>query len=82
MIALIEDGDKIVIDVNKRMLHLDVDEAELGRRREAQLKRKDPWTPKSRNREVSDALKLYSLTATSASAGAVRDVSLVQRKLH
>ncbi|WP_297555707.1 dihydroxy-acid dehydratase [uncultured Actinomyces sp.] len=82
LIALIEDGDKIVIDVNKRMLHLDVDEAELARRREAQLKRKDPWTPKSRNREVSDALKLYSLTATSASAGAVRNVSLVQRKLH
>ncbi len=80
LIGLIEDGDKIVIDVNDRLLHLDVDEGELERRREAQEARENPWTPKERQREVSDALKLYAMTATSASTGAARDVSLVQRK--
>ncbi len=77
LIALIEDGDKIVIDVNERLLHLDVSDEEIYKRREAQLKREHPWTPKDRDRKVSDALKLYGMTATSASEGAVRDVSLV-----
>ncbi|MDO5049902.1 MAG: dihydroxy-acid dehydratase [Actinomycetaceae bacterium] len=80
LIGLIEDGDKIVIDVNDRLLHLDVDEGELERRRQAQLERENPWTPKERVREVSDALKLYAMTATSASTGAARDLSLIQRR--
>ncbi|MDU5569089.1 MULTISPECIES: dihydroxy-acid dehydratase [unclassified Actinomyces] len=79
-IGLIEDGDRIIIDVDRRELTLDVPEEVLAQRRNKQLERSEPWTPKERKREVSDALKLYAMTATSASQGAVRDISLVQRK--
>jgi len=34
-LALVRDGDMIVLDVPERRLHLDVDEAELARRRAA-----------------------------------------------
>ena len=34
-LALVRDGDTIVVDVGERRLHLDVDDAELGRRRAA-----------------------------------------------
>lgn len=81
LIGLIEDGDKIVIDVNERLLHLDVDEETIEKRRAAQLEREKPWTPKNRDRQVSDALKLYAMTATSASTGAARDISLIQRRV-
>ena len=36
-LALVRDGDIIELDVAARRLHLDVDEAELARRREAML---------------------------------------------
>lgn len=80
LIGLIEDGDKIVIDVNDRLLHLDISEDEIERRREAQEARENPWTPKERQREVSDALKLYAMTATSASTGAARDISMIRKR--
>ena len=77
VIGLIEDGDKITIDVNDGTLELNVDDAELERRRLAQEARKKPWTPKERDRKVSPALRLYAATALSASHGAARDVSKV-----
>ena len=77
MIGLIEDGDKITIDVNEGTLELNVDDAELERRRLAQESREKPWTPKERDRKVSPALRLYAATALSASQGAARDVSKV-----
>ena len=78
LIALIEDGDKIVIDVNEGKLHLDVSPAELERRRLAEEAREHPFTPKKkRDRKVSPALRLYAATALSASHGAARDVSKV-----
>ncbi|WRS29269.1 dihydroxy-acid dehydratase [Actinomycetaceae bacterium MB13-C1-2] len=73
-IGLIEDGDRILIDVNQRRLDLLVDDEELARRREAQEAREHPWTPKNRERWVSPALKLYGATALSASQGAARDI--------
>lgn len=79
LIGLIEDGDKIIIDVEKELLHLDVPEEEIARRRAAQEAREHPWTPLNRQREVSDALKLYAACATSASTGAARDVSRIYR---
>ncbi|MDO5034143.1 MAG: dihydroxy-acid dehydratase [Actinomycetaceae bacterium] len=79
-IGLIEDGDRIIIDVTNRELVLDVPEEVLEQRRAAQNERERPWTPKTRDREVSAALKLYAMTATSASQGAVRDISLIERK--
>lgn len=79
LIGLVEDGDRIIIDVNEGLLQLDVPEEEIERRRAAQESREHPWTPVSREREVSQALKLYAATATSASRGAVRDISRILR---
>ncbi len=78
-IGLIENGDKIILDVNTRSIHLDVSEKTLRERKNKQLERKNPWTPLYRDRKISNALKLYSLTATSASTGAGRDISQIKR---
>lgn len=80
LIGLIEDGDRILIDVNEAKLELLVDPNVLEHRRIKQEKREHPWTPaEPRDRKVSPALKLYGMTALSASEGAVRDVNLVTR---
>ena len=77
-IALIEPGDAIEIDIPQRRLHIDVDEAELARRRSAQSAK--GWQPaKPRKRQVSAALKAYALLATSADKGAVRDLGKLER---
>ena len=73
LIGLIEDGDTISISVSNRELKLDVDEAELQKRREAMEASDNPWTP-NRVREVSKALRAYAKMATSADKGAVRQV--------
>lgn len=76
LIALIEDGDMIDIDIPKRAMVLDVADNELAARREAELARGiHAWTPKNRVREVSFALRAYAMLATSADKGAVRDKS-------
>nr|WP_276787050.1 dihydroxy-acid dehydratase [Trueperella bernardiae] len=71
MIGLIEEGDRIVIDVPTRLLKLDVSDEELARRRAE--KGEAPWAP-NRDRTVSKALRAYAAMATSASSGAVRQV--------
>ncbi|MDW5501882.1 dihydroxy-acid dehydratase [Pseudomonas lundensis] len=76
LIALIEDGDIIDIDIPKRSMVLDVSDSELAARREVELARGDrAWTPKNRERQVSYALRAYAMLATSADKGAVRDKS-------
>lgn len=76
LIALIEDGDMIDIDIPKRSMVLDVADSELAARREVELARGDrAWTPKNRERQVSYALRAYATLATSADKGAVRDKS-------
>lgn len=82
LIGLIEDGDRIVIDVTEGRLELEVPEDELARRRAAQEARDEPWTPVSRDRVVSPALQLYAATALSASQGAARDVTKVTGPRH
>lgn len=77
LIALIEDGDSITIDINKAELTLDVPEEELQRRREKMETSARPWQPRERKREVSDALKLYAACALSADQGGARDVSKI-----
>lgn len=75
-IGLIEDGDSIAIDIPNRSIQLQVSDAELAVRREAQEARGDnAWTPKARERVVSFALRAYASLATSADKGAVRDKS-------
>ncbi|NUK06057.1 dihydroxy-acid dehydratase [Streptomyces lunaelactis] len=71
-IALVEDGDRIHIDIPNRTIELLVSEAELATRREALG---GAYAPRSRDRKVSAALRAYAAMATSADKGAVRDVS-------
>ncbi|MFD6423941.1 dihydroxy-acid dehydratase [Streptomyces sp. NPDC060198] len=71
-IALVEDGDRIRIDIPNRSIELLVPDAELAARREAL---NGVYAPKNRERKVSAALRAYAAMATSADRGAVRDVS-------
>src|SRR3984885_8869369 len=75
LIGLVEEGDRIEIDIPMRSISLVVDEAILVERREAMLARKtDAWKPAKRSRKVSMALKAYAALTTSAARGAVRVV--------
>jgi dihydroxy-acid dehydratase len=74
VIALVEDGDEIVIDIPARSLELNVPADVLEARRIAQEKRDRPYTPVGRVRPVSAALRAYASMATSASDGAYRRV--------
>jgi dihydroxy-acid dehydratase len=75
LIGLVQDGDRIEIDIPSRSINLAVDEAELNRRREAmQARGKDAWKPAKRARKVTTALKAYAALTTSAARGAVRVV--------
>jgi dihydroxy-acid dehydratase len=75
LIGLVQDGDRIEIDIPARTIHLAVDDAELARRRKAmEAKGAQAWKPAKRARKVSTALKAYAALATSASRGAVRIV--------
>jgi len=71
LIGLVEEGDRIEIDIPARTIRLAVDEATLAARRAAQEAK--GWMPaKVRPRKVSQALRAYGLFATSAATGAVR----------
>ncbi|APT88980.1 dihydroxy-acid dehydratase [Corynebacterium frankenforstense DSM 45800] len=72
LIGLIENGDPISIDVHGREINLDLDDAEIAKRRAAMEAREKPWTPVDRPRKVSRALRAYAAMATSADKGAVR----------
>jgi dihydroxy-acid dehydratase len=74
LIALVEDGDEIVFDIPNRSVHLNVSDEVLERRAIAQDKRDKPYTPLTRQRPISAALRAYASMATSASDGAVRRV--------
>ncbi|MBI1817524.1 MAG: dihydroxy-acid dehydratase [Deltaproteobacteria bacterium] len=78
-IALVEEGDRIRFDIPNRRVDVLVDAAELKRRRLDMLARgEQAWKPVGRNRPVSQALQAYALLTTSASRGAVRDVTQVR----
>jgi dihydroxy-acid dehydratase len=75
LIGLVEEGDRVEIDIPGRSIGLRVDESVLARRREAMLARKTgAWKPAKRSRKVSSALKAYAALTTSAARGAVRVV--------
>ena len=72
-IALVEDGDRIEIDIPNRTIHLAVDDATMAHRHTKQEAK--GWKPaEERTRKVSKALKAYAMHTTSASKGAVRDI--------
>jgi dihydroxy-acid dehydratase len=75
-VALVEAGDLIEIDIPKRVIRLAVSDAELEKRRRNMDARGDRgWKPVNRNRVVTQALQAYAALTTSASRGAVRDLS-------
>lgn len=71
-IALVQDGDRIRIDIPQRTIQLLVSDEELAARRDALG---GVYAPAGRERKVSAALRAYAAMATSADKGAVRDVS-------
>ncbi len=79
-IALIEEGDRIEIDIPKRSIRIAVDDDVLASRREAMRALGDQaWQPVNRDRQVSEALRAYAALTTSAARGAVRDLSQLKR---
>jgi dihydroxy-acid dehydratase len=64
-IALVQEGDSITVDANQRLIQLNVDEAELARRRAA-WQRQAP-------RYASGVLGKYARQVSSSSQGAVTD---------
>jgi dihydroxy-acid dehydratase len=75
-IGLVEEGDRIEIDIPNRAIRLAISDDELARRRDAMdAMGKDAWRPaKPRKRAVSTALKAYAALTTSAARGAVREI--------
>ncbi len=73
-IGLVEDGDRILIDVKTRRLEVLVDDDVLAERRAKMEASERPWQPKDRQRTVTTALRAYAKLATSADKGAVRQV--------
>ncbi|MGP9502735.1 dihydroxy-acid dehydratase [Specibacter sp. AOP5-B1-6] len=72
-IALVQNGDRIRIDIPNRSLELLVDPVELDERRD-RLESTTGYQPVGREREVSAALRAYAAMATSADKGAIRQV--------
>ncbi|GAA3461698.1 dihydroxy-acid dehydratase [Saccharothrix longispora] len=75
VIGLVQDGDRILIDVHERRLELLVDDEVLAERRAKMEASERPWQPVDRVRPVTSALRAYARMATDASTGAVRDVT-------
>ena len=72
-IGLVQEGDTIEIDIPRRVLRVDLDDATLAERRAAT----SVFAPHGRQRAVSHALRAYAALTTSAARGAVRDVGQV-----
>jgi dihydroxy-acid dehydratase len=79
-IGLVEEGDRIRIDIPKRSITLQIDDAVLARRRAAMVERGNAAFTPNRKREVSKALRAYALMTTSAARGAVRDLDQLVEK--
>ena len=76
LIALVEQGDMIEIDIPNRSIRLAVPDAEIAKRRAEMLARGDKaWKPlEQRKRKITTALRAYAAMTTSAAKGAVRVV--------
>ena len=79
-IGLVEEGDRVDIDIPNRTIHLRVTTEVLAHRRAAMEDRgRDAWQPVGRERYVSQALQAYAALTTSADRGAVRDLAQLRR---
>ena len=72
-IALVEEGDMIVVDVEKRVLDLEVDEAAMAERRSR-------WTAPA-PRYTTGAFAKYAALVSSASEGAITSGAALRRAL-
>ena len=81
-IGLVENGDRIEIDIPNRTITLAVSDEMLAQRRAGMEAKGDmAWHPeKPRKRQVSVALQAYAAMTTSAARGAVRDVTQLKRR--
>jgi dihydroxy-acid dehydratase len=78
-IALVEEGDTIIVDIPARSIRLDVSADELARRRKA-MEAAGAWQPAApRKRAVSAALRAYAALVTSAAHGAVRNLERLSK---
>lgn len=72
-IGLVKTGDVIEISIPNRSINLMVSDEELAKRRKEEESYGDKaFTPRDRDRKVSDALKLFGMFAASADKGAMR----------
>jgi dihydroxy-acid dehydratase len=72
-IALVRNGDKIIIDIPTRQINVMVSDEELQLRHQEEMARGDQaYQPGPRDRQVSHALKVYASLVTSADQGAIR----------
>ncbi len=72
-IGLVKDGDIIEINIPERQINVKLSNEELEKRKSVELQRGDKaYTPKTRQRQISKALKVYASMVTSADTGAVR----------
>ena len=79
-IGLVEENDIIEIDIPNRTIHLVISDEEMAHRRaHMEAKGKLSWKPVDRERHVSPALRAYAAMTTSASRGAIRDVSQIEK---
>ena len=75
-IALLEDGDRIRIDIPNRSVNVLLSDEDLAeRRKKMEARGRDAYRPRTRRRHVSAALQAYAALTTSAARGAVRDVT-------
>jgi len=78
LIALVEDGDIITIDIPNRSIELELAPEILVTRR-ASIEANGGYRPTApRRRRVSEALRAYAVFASSADMGGVRDLSKVE----
>ncbi len=73
LIALVEEGDVISVDVDRKVLDLEVDEAVLAERRAR-------WTPPA-PRYTTGAFAKYAALVSSASEGAITNGAPLKRAL-
>ncbi len=73
LIALVKNGDHIEINIPERSIHLDVSQEELEHRKTQLLEKNNGlFLPGKRERQVSQALKMYAAHVSSADKGAIR----------
>ena len=73
-IGLVQEGDRIEIDIPNRSIRIAISDEELQMRRDKMNASERPWQTVARDRVVSPALRAYASMATSADKGAVRVV--------